>query len=67
LGEALVAGYNAIQLQTLSKSELRAKTEADVKLIAEQRKQKVLCFRVIDPLGSRLRTRFPGRSTPREH
>lgn len=44
LGEALVAGYNAIGLRLLSQPNLRAKTENDMKGISEQRKTKVnLC------------------------
>ena len=42
LGEALVAGYNAIGLRLLSQPHLRAKTEADMKGISENRKTKVM-------------------------
>eukprot|EP01125_Pyxidicula_operculata_P019709 TRINITY_DN7166_c1_g1_i2.p1 TRINITY_DN7166_c1_g1~~TRINITY_DN7166_c1_g1_i2.p1 ORF type:complete len:1024 (+),score=145.16 TRINITY_DN7166_c1_g1_i2:47-3118(+) len=38
LGEALVAGYNAVGLRLLSQPGLRAKTEADMKSISEKTK-----------------------------
>jgi len=40
LGEAIVAGYNFIGLRLLSQPNLRAKTEADMKDISSQKKNK---------------------------